>query len=101
MTLKSLSVDGRRIVLDLGEPLVIPIEWLARVLAVALLGRYPVFAEVLVQTRTEEARVSQAEAAELARAQGGLETLLRDEHWRPWLARFVRTAQDADPRVIG
>lgn len=98
--LKSLSVEGRRIVLDLGEPLVIPIEWLARALAVQLLGRYPIFGEVLVRTRTEEARLSREEAEELARGHGGFETLLRDEHWRPWFGRLIRTAQAADPRVV-
>lgn len=97
---KSLGVEGRRITVELGEPLVIPIEWLSRALAVSLLGRYSIFAEAVVKTRTEEIRISRKEAEELARAHGGLQTLLDDEHWRPWLTRLVRRAEEADERVI-
>ena len=93
---KSLGVEKRRITVELGEPLLIPVEWLSRALAVSLLGRYPIFAEVVVRTKTGETRISRDEAEELARADGGLETLLSEEHWQQWLTGLVRRAQDAD-----
>ena len=97
---KDLGVEGRRITVDLGEPLLIPIEWLSRALAVSLLGRYAIFAEVVVRTRTAEIRITREETEELARAHGGLEELVRDEQWRPWVARLVRRAQEADQRIV-
>ncbi len=96
---KGIGVEGQRITVDLEEPLLIPIEWLSRALAVSLLGRYAIFAEVMVRTKTEETRITRAEADELAGAHGNLEALLGEEQWRPWLARLVRRAQDADQRM--
>ena len=93
---KNLGVEGRRITVDLEEPLLLPIEWLSRALAVSLLGRFPVFADVVVRTKAEETRISREEAEELARAHDGLETLLREERWQPWLTKLVRRAQEAD-----
>lgn len=90
---KNAGVDGRQITVDLEEPLLIPIEWLSHALAVSLLGQYPIFAEVVVRTSTGEIRISREEAEELARPHGGLETLLREEHWQPWLTRLVRRTQ--------
>ncbi len=93
MMFKSLGVEGRRITVDVEEPLPIPIEWLSRALAVSLLGQYSIFAEVVVRTGAGETRISREEAEELARPHGNLETLLGEEHWRPWLTRLVRRAQ--------
>ncbi len=92
---KSLSIEKRQITVEMEEPLLIPLEWLTRALAVSLLGRYPVFAEVVVRSRTVETRVSREEAEELVRPAGGLETTVREECWGAWLTRLVRRAQDA------
>jgi len=96
---KSLSVEKRQITVELEEPLLIPVERLSPALAVSLLGRYAIFTEVVVRTGTEETRISREEAEGLARAHGGLEELLREEQWQPWLARFVRQAQEADQQI--
>lgn len=98
---KSLSVEKRQITVELEEPLLVPLERLARALAVFLLGRYPVFAEVVVRSRTGETRVTQGEAEESARPSGGLETMIKEEYWGPWLTRLVRSAQDEDQRIQG
>ncbi len=76
---KSLSVEKRQITVELEEPLLIPLEWLARALAVSLLGRYPLFAEVVVRSRSAETRVSRGEAEELVTPSGGLETIIKEE----------------------
>ncbi|HLC20536.1 MAG TPA: hypothetical protein VJM10_00310 [Candidatus Methylomirabilis sp.] len=93
---KRLSMDKRQLTVELEEPLLIPLEWLARAVAISLLGRYPVLAEVVVRSKDAETRVSREEADELARPSGGLDTVTREECWGPWLTRFVRRVQDAD-----
>ncbi len=96
---KNLSVENRQVTVEVGEPLLVPLEWLGRAVAVSLLGRYPVLAEVVVRCGSVETRINRREAEELAGHSGGLETATREEHWGPWLTRFVRTAQNEDQRI--